>query len=452
MIVENAPALTTSEGPLPRPAALPRMKLWLVLPWLLILILYLALNLVFDALFSPSINQANYPLVGIYFLLVFLLTGFLQQLVVRRFFPKARWLLAASASFILGVAVRLLLNNLPVNRLVDAGPAFIYAYSIGFNILSNVALTLLPWLVLRQQVRKAWVYPLVYTAAFVMGDLLYSLASRFLPGDGSATLVGNILLFGLISIASGLALRWLANAAPRIPQETYPPTGIAQSHEQLAKYRPNGGRAGLAKVLYASQFVLVFIAFFVMEPGQVNVLKFLSTAIGVIAAVVFFFWLYRAYQNLNPLGVTDMEDSPGWAVGAFFVPFLSFYMPYRVLSNGWKASSPSLGPNQPWRSQRTAGLVGWWWAFFLTNVVVSQVYLRVKSLQQIAWLGSLVAMVTLAFLALQFLLVDRLHRRQEQKRAALSILAEPAAEDPQPAPVIEPTVEADPSLGDIPTA
>ncbi|HMA36213.1 MAG TPA: DUF4328 domain-containing protein [Chloroflexia bacterium] len=63
-------------------------------------------------------------------------------------------------------------------------------------------------------------------------------------------------------------------------------------------------------------------------------------AVGLAAGVLFLIWIYRAHRNLPALGAACLKYSPGWAVGGFFVPFVSLVLPFRVMAEIWKASQP----------------------------------------------------------------------------------------------------------------
>ena len=54
------------------------------------------------------------------------------------------------------------------------------------------------------------------------------------------------------------------------------------------------------------------------------------------AGVAFFMWVYRANQNARDLSGNELEFSPGWSVGWFFVPIAALFMPYRVVAEIWR--------------------------------------------------------------------------------------------------------------------
>jgi hypothetical protein len=93
-----------------------------------------------------------------------------------------------------------------------------------------------------------------------------------------------------------------------------------------------------------------------------EIVLFLAAGIAYIA------WFRRARANLPRLGAIGLRWGTGWAVGAWFIPFVSLVMPKSIHNDIWRASDPDL----PWPAQRDA----WnrlpvpaphhvWWATFL---------------------------------------------------------------------------------------
>lgn len=75
--------------------------------------------------------------------------------------------------------------------------------------------------------------------------------------------------------------------------------------------------------------------------------------------IVFLRWTYRAMSNVHALGANGV-DSPAWAVGCFFIPFVNLVAPYTAMSQIWRASI-SAGD---WKAEN-APIVGIWWALWL---------------------------------------------------------------------------------------
>ena len=145
--------------------------------------------------------------------------------------------------------------------------------------------------------------------------------------------------------------------------QPYGSTAPTYSPASLPRYVPTSSRANIVIVLLIVGAVLSVISSIIsmselIFPGALFgdeestdplslaiallVLGFgLLTVIVYIATVVFFLmWLYRAHENLQAFGVrkNQLEYSSGWAVGSFFVPFVSLVVPYRAIRELWQGA------------------------------------------------------------------------------------------------------------------
>jgi hypothetical protein len=117
-------------------------------------------------------------------------------------------------------------------------------------------------------------------------------------------------------------------------------------------------------------------------------------ALFLLTAILFLRWVHRASENARRLGAVDMEFTPGWTIGGYFVPIGNLAIPYLVVKEIWNASaSPT-----DWRSLRGHPIVRWWWGLFLAWSVVGWVALIASSLGQ----GSVAASILVAELRLVF--------------------------------------------------
>jgi len=70
-----------------------------------------------------------------------------------------------------------------------------------------------------------------------------------------------------------------------------------------------------------------------------------QTGLQIALYVAFIMWFYRAYSNLPRLGVTGgLRFGPGWAIGAWFVPFLNLVRRQRHLE---RKRPRSTAPGRP---------------------------------------------------------------------------------------------------------
>lgn len=141
-------------------------------------------------------------------------------------------------------------------------------------------------------------------------------------------------------------------------------------------------------------------------------------------AVTFLVWFSRAHKNLPVLGAVGLEYSPGWAVGAFFVPIMNLYRPMQIMREVWKASDPATPRDEPygWSERPSSPLIGWWWGLWIARAFLgsigSALLRRADSLESyrtsIAW-NLISQMATLAATVLLILLVRRIYQRQERR-------------------------------------
>ena len=85
--------------------------------------------------------------------------------------------------------------------------------------------------------------------------------------------------------------------------------------------------------------------------------------IGIASQVLFFVWVYRANKNCHGFGAEEMEFTPGWAVGWFFVPIVNLVAPCRMMQEMWRVS----GNPRAWTAERISWKIGVWWAAFLVT-------------------------------------------------------------------------------------
>lgn len=72
-------------------------------------------------------------------------------------------------------------------------------------------------------------------------------------------------------------------------------------------------------------------------------------------------WIHRANWNARALGAENMQFTPGWSIGWYFVPIVNLWKPYQAMKEIWMASSKV----KEWQSQTVPGLLGLWWTFWI---------------------------------------------------------------------------------------
>jgi hypothetical protein len=83
----------------------------------------------------------------------------------------------------------------------------------------------------------------------------------------------------------------------------------------------------------------------------------------ILTYIVGGLWIYRAARNIRAAGARGLENTPGWTVGWYFVPFMSLFKPFGAMVEIWNGS---LSPEQ-WKTLPVPGLLRWWWGLWLAT-------------------------------------------------------------------------------------
>jgi Domain of unknown function (DUF4328) len=167
-----------------------------------------------------------------------------------------------------------------------------------------------------------------------------------------------------------------------------------------------------------------FIALDASE-GRVALALVAGVVIYLLGVVVFLFWFRRAYRNLRPLR-GQMSWAPGWAIGAWFVPLVNLYLPWRITMEIWEGTDPELqdleARGKPIRIPIWLHL---WWLSWVGGNIGDRVYstmsvstVAAERSATIVLVVSLVIQLVCGLFAV--ILVRRLTDRQEQRAAALA--------------------------------
>lgn len=143
-----------------------------------------------------------------------------------------------------------------------------------------------------------------------------------------------------------------------------------------------------------------------------------------LTAILFCMWIHRAHRNLPSLGSSNLKYSPRWAVGGFFVPILSFWRPYQVTTEIWKASDPTTDINDgtAWQSSAASSIIASWWFLFVVSAFLGNILFRMSlqaetpsEILTASWVGLITDAVDILAAILAILVVRNIDLRQEQK-------------------------------------
>lgn len=98
-----------------------------------------------------------------------------------------------------------------------------------------------------------------------------------------------------------------------------------------------------------------------------GLLGLLQSGVSLFTIVVFLVWINNAAKNVRTFGHDGLRFTPGWAVGWWFIPIASMWMPFLALREIWRASEPESVGRGPgaWMTTRVPPIFGVWWATYL---------------------------------------------------------------------------------------
>jgi len=158
------------------------------------------------------------------------------------------------------------------------------------------------------------------------------------------------------------------------------------------------------------------------EAGLVLFAATLLQFVTMIASFVFIgMWIYRAAWNARSLaGARQLDFTPGWSVGWYFVPFANLWKPYQAMKEIWRASAR---PDKVEAAPTTAWLPLWWCLWLAFNIVSNFASRKAWKAQTAeAEMDSALASITcdainLPLCLVLLVIVTRVHRMQWQRQA-----------------------------------
>lgn len=162
---------------------------------------------------------------------------------------------------------------------------------------------------------------------------------------------------------------------------------------------------------------------------RVHILALASLGLYLLTGIVFIMWFRDAYINVGRMGVTGLRWSSGWAVGAWFVPFLNLVRPKAITNDIWRGSDPKFpaGSTVAGWDESPPALYQVWWGMWILADILGLVAYRVfagASTPDALRTGSHLLIVSDAVdviaAVLALLVVRSLFSRQRERAAALA--------------------------------
>jgi hypothetical protein len=129
-------------------------------------------------------------------------------------------------------------------------------------------------------------------------------------------------------------------------------SGLAHWHRRgLVERLQHGRRLTFDEMQSADDYVRVTSALFAL----------LALAIFVVLLV----FLWRAAKNTEVWQRQRPRRGAGWAIGAWFIPFVNLVLPAMVVHDVWRRS-PSVD-EYGYRHEESGALVVWWWLAWIAS-------------------------------------------------------------------------------------
>ncbi|MFC0683439.1 DUF4328 domain-containing protein [Novosphingobium clariflavum] len=77
-------------------------------------------------------------------------------------------------------------------------------------------------------------------------------------------------------------------------------------------------------------------------------------------------WIHRAHANLFAAGMNDLEFTPGWSVGWFFVPLALLFKPFQAMRELWNRSHLA---DDGFTAPADYRLTAWWTCWLIGNFI-----------------------------------------------------------------------------------
>lgn len=170
----------------------------------------------------------------------------------------------------------------------------------------------------------------------------------------------------------------------------------------MNELRPNGQRSKVAialiwLILALSVLLLVFMSLqyyliTIVEKGEyvsetvayladygVSSVSMIYLIASITSIVTFIRWFRRAYYNIGMI-THNMEYGDGWAAGAWFVPILNLFVPYKMMKELYTKTDTYLILKDGYIEDKKlkTDYIGWWWALWIISGIIGRIYLRLE--------------------------------------------------------------------------
>ena len=113
-----------------------------------------------------------------------------------------------------------------------------------------------------------------------------------------------------------------------------------------------------------------------MNDIRVGIISLVYFVVYITSVVTFIRWFRRAYYNLHNRGNASYEE--GWAAGAWFVPIISLFRPYRIMQELDDKMAALIEKHSSKKIKQSSVLIGLWWAWWVISNIYANITLRIS--------------------------------------------------------------------------
>ncbi|GEA13671.1 DUF4328 domain-containing protein [Alteromonas sp. KUL49] len=133
----------------------------------------------------------------------------------------------------------------------------------------------------------------------------------------------------------------------------------------------------------------------------------------VLSGILILRWIYRANENSRQLGAKDMEFTPGWSIGFYFIPIMALFKPYQAMKEIWQTSHSI----DTWQKSPVSPMLYIWWFVWLLNGFVGQVIFRfdgdgIDEIMELNLITQFSNVLDIVLAAVTFYIVLKIHNAQ----------------------------------------
>jgi hypothetical protein len=147
-----------------------------------------------------------------------------------------------------------------------------------------------------------------------------------------------------------------------------------------------------------------------------------------ITGIMFLRWTYLSNLNARSLCAAEMQFTPGWAVGWYFIPVATLWKPYQALKETFKASHPDF--TRDWQHAPRPGILPLWWTLWIAGTFIGHAAFRsalraetVDGLLELSWITLVWDSADLPLGMVAITVVGKLQMWQSEKRRRVAATA-----------------------------